>query len=297
MDSLQDTMSDLNRQAALITQNQKNEFKPSEDGMSLKYAYYYNTQLRIIDFHGQLWFSANDVCRMLGFRNGRDAIRRYVSAGNRWAIVYRKYKDTPLKGLWSKKNDYSNKQFISEKGMNLLILRSHVVGASVLKKWLAKKVLPSLAHHKSYSLPKKHSKFVSPNHFLVQVGQLAKDTLRLTDRLKSVQPYVDHDKTLSDVPNSAMSFKVFDTYLQQRKLFPYGMRILFRFSRNMGFLGKKGSYHNQPLAKYKDFFNVKRCLNNRYAYNMTLVNNRGQRMYIELLKKMPKKLLNKVCNK
>lgn len=87
-------------------------------------------------------FCAMDLCRALGYSNGRDAVAKHVDSED---VAKR---DTLTKG------GTQQLTFVTESGMYALILGSKLPQARQFKHWVTSEVLPSIRKTGSYSVEK-----------------------------------------------------------------------------------------------------------------------------------------------
>lgn len=87
-------------------------------------------------------FCAMDLCRALGYSNGRDAVAKHVDSED---VAKR---DTLTKG------GTQQLTFVTESGMYALILGSRLPQARQFKHWVTSEVLPSIRKTGSYSVEK-----------------------------------------------------------------------------------------------------------------------------------------------
>jgi len=84
-------------------------------------------------------FCANDICRALGYSNGRKAIIDHCDEGD---VTKR---DTPTPG------GIQVMAFVNESGLYSLIFGSKLESAKQFKKWVTSEVLPSIRRHGMYA--------------------------------------------------------------------------------------------------------------------------------------------------
>ena len=97
-----------------------------------------------LDEHGEPWFVARDVCRVLGLENNRDAVS---SLDEDEKITVGNPDSNPRAGI---PHQYT---LISESGLYALIFRSRKPQARAFSKWVRAEVLPSLRRTGRYALP------------------------------------------------------------------------------------------------------------------------------------------------
>lgn len=95
----------------------------------------------IADDNGDPEFEVNSLCALLGYANPRDAIGRHVKAED---VVKR---DTLTAGGKQRKN------FLKERGMWRLVMKSEAPNADAVQDWIAGDVLPSIRKTGSYAAP------------------------------------------------------------------------------------------------------------------------------------------------
>jgi len=100
-----------------------------------------NKSVTIQDDNGELWFQANDLCDILGFKNIRDALRRHVDTDD-----CRKHDGLARDGRKRLQN------FVNESGLYALIFGSTLKDAKRIKRWVTKEVLPSIRKSGKYQL-------------------------------------------------------------------------------------------------------------------------------------------------
>lgn len=95
----------------------------------------------IADDLGNPEFEVNALCELLGYSNPRDALSRHVSAED---VVKH---DTLTAGGKQRKN------FLKERGMWRLVMKSNATNADAVQDWIAGEVLPSIRKTGSYTAP------------------------------------------------------------------------------------------------------------------------------------------------
>lgn len=161
------------------------------------------SQVRTVLIDSKPYFVGKDITKVLGYKNFRDALTRYVP--------------DRFKGV-EKLDTLGGKQemtVVSEPGMYKLVFKSHAPNAEKFTDWVASEVLPSIRKTGSYqgsdtSLP------VSPLDKLKLVMQ---STIQIGDELKKTQKDVkylkDHRFIVSGQSNyisSSVSKAVYNWY-------------------------------------------------------------------------------------
>lgn len=112
----------------------------------------------VMDESGETWFSANEVCSVLGFANPHDAVARHVDAddlGKREAI-----------------DSMGRKQManhVNESGLYALIFGSSKAESKRFKRWVTSEVLPSIRKAGSYTAPAARQQGMSRNRLAASV--------------------------------------------------------------------------------------------------------------------------------
>jgi len=88
-------------------------------------------------------FCAMDICKALGYSNGRKAVADHC---DEWDVTKR---DTPTKNQWGKEV-MQQITYVNESGMYSLILCSKLPQAKQFKHWVTADVLPSIRKHGAY---------------------------------------------------------------------------------------------------------------------------------------------------
>jgi prophage antirepressor-like protein len=88
-------------------------------------------------------FCAMDLCKALGYANGRDAVAKHV---DEWDVAKR---DTPTMNQWGVVV-MQQITYVNESGMYALILGSKLPQAKDFRRWVTSEVLPSIRKHGAY---------------------------------------------------------------------------------------------------------------------------------------------------
>ena len=97
----------------------------------------------IVDEHGEPWFVANEVCSILGFTRGRDALRM-VDDDDKALISFKSALqaalNVPPRGLL----------IVNEAGLYTMIFQSNKPEARAFKRWVTHEVLPTVRQTGAY---------------------------------------------------------------------------------------------------------------------------------------------------
>jgi hypothetical protein len=97
------------------------------------------SELTTVEINGEIWFVANDVCKLLGIANSRDAVSGLDDDEKLTSVI-------PTAGQNRSVN------LINESGLYALIFKSKKESAKKFRKWVTKEVLPSIRKKGSYGI-------------------------------------------------------------------------------------------------------------------------------------------------
>ncbi|MEO4171991.1 BRO family protein [Acinetobacter pittii] len=95
--------------------------------------------LTTIEIDNEIWFVANEVCRLLDIKNASDAVSRLDDDEKQTSVI-------PISGQNRQVN------LISESGLYALIFKSNKPSAKQFRKWVTKEVIPSIRKKGSYGI-------------------------------------------------------------------------------------------------------------------------------------------------
>lgn len=115
-------------------------------------------EIRVAEVNGEPWFCASDVCRTLGYYDGRKAVQTYCKP----------------KGV-SKRNTLTkggNQQltYINEGNLYRLITHSKLPSAEQFETWVFDEVLPSIRKHGAYMSSEVIEKTLTDPDFLIKLA-------------------------------------------------------------------------------------------------------------------------------
>ena len=100
--------------------------------------------IRIVEIDNDVCFVGKDVAEVLGYQNGRDAIKNHVDDEDKNTVaIHDGIKGNP------------NQTIINESGLYSLVLSSKLPTAKQFKRWVISEVLPSIRKHSAYMTPEK----------------------------------------------------------------------------------------------------------------------------------------------
>jgi len=98
-----------------------------------------NIRIRF-DSQGNPWWVAKDVCKVLGYDNVSETIKRHVKERHKNTITFRDSVNRPHKRI-----------IISESGLYSLIMQSRMPNAQEFQDWVTEKVLPQIRKTGKYA--------------------------------------------------------------------------------------------------------------------------------------------------
>lgn len=212
--------------------------------------------VRTIVIDDEIYFVANDVCRVLEISNPKDAVRSLEDDEKSGVDI------TDPHGRVQKTN------CITESGLYSLIMRSRKPEAKSFRRWITHDVIPALRKHGAYITPEAIEKIVTNPEYVRALAEqlfLEKDRAdRMTELYTEAKPRADYyDAFVSpddctNIRNTAKELRVperfFVNFLISAKyiyrdrcgrLYPYSKSVgdgLFCVRDYVGCNGHKGTY-------------------------------------------------------
>lgn len=224
-------------------------------------------------------FCAADVCKALGYANGRDAIAKHVSED-----------DVAKRDIIDSLGRTQAASFVNESGLYALIFGSKLDSAKAFKRWVTSEVLPSIRKTGGYIATKADDtpEMIMARAVLVAKATIEKQSKQLAEQTAKIE--ADAPKVLfaDAVAGSKTSCLIGElAKLLTQNGYTIGQNRLFEKLRNEGYLGTKGEYYNVPNQRYQEMglFNVKkRTINNPdgsiIVKNTTKVTGKGQQYFL-----------------
>ena len=211
--------------------------------------------MRVIIENEQPLFSANDVCKLLGYSNPRDAVNRHVDLED-----VAKH-DTPTT------SGVQQLSYLNESGLYALVFGSKLEGAKQFKKWVTSEVLTSIRKNGMYATDITVDKMISDPDFAIQL---------LTNLKEEKQKRIQAEQTVKEQAPKALFADAVATstasclvgelskILRQNGV-EVGQNRLFDYMRKNGYLCQFGERYNQPTqrAMEMELFEVKKTSINK----------------------------------
>lgn len=189
-------------------------------------------------------FCAMDLCRALGYKNGRDALAKHVDdpdvAKRDMGVV------TGKKADGTDAVQMVSASFVNESGMYSLVLGSTLPQAKQFKRWITSEVLPSIRKTGSYSVEQLSRKQLAL--MVVQAEEekerLALENKQQADQLEEQKPKV----TFADAIIGSNTYIIIRDLakLIQQNGYEIGEKRLFQWLRDNHYL----TCDNKPMQRY-----------------------------------------------
>lgn len=197
-------------------------------------------------------FCAMDLCKALGYKNGRDAVAKHV---DEWDVAKR---DTPTKNQWGAEV-IQRISYVNESGMYALVLGSTLPEAKSFKRWITSEVLPSIRKHGAYMTettieevmndPDSWIKLLQTLKEERQQRQLAESKAQLLEEVTKEQaPKVAFADAVLSSPDSILVGELAKILCQHG--YKTGEIRLYEKLRRDGYLCSSGSDYNMPMQRY-----------------------------------------------
>lgn len=220
-------------------------------------------------------FCASDVCRALGYNNGRDAISRHCEGD-----------DVVKRDIIDNLGRTQSAAFVNESGLYSLIFGSKLESSRQFKRWVTSEVLPSIRKSGSY-VAKKLSRKELAQMVLQQeeeMEMLRLENLRKDERIEEQKPKVVFADAIVGSKTSCLIGELAKLLTQNG--FEIGQNRLFAWMRNNHYLGTVGEFYNIPCQKYLEMglFELKKNVHSQNGQMVTTitpkVTGKGQQYFI-----------------
>lgn len=219
-------------------------------------------------------FCASDICRALGYSNGRKAIADHCDEGD---VTKR---DTPTN------SGIQSMTYINESGLYALIFGSKLESAREFKKWVTSEVLPSIRKTGSYAVKNMSRKELA---LMIIQQEEEMEVLRLENKkkeetLKEQKPKVVFADAIVGSKSSCLIGELAKIITQNG--YEIGQKRLFAWMRMNHYLGTVGEYYNIPCQKYLEMglFELKKNVHSQNGQMVTTitpkVTGKGQQYFV-----------------
>lgn len=198
----------------------------------------YNEQAvrTLFDSKGEVFFVGNDVAKLLGYSNYRNAVINHVDTEDK--------QRTQIEDAGQSRE----MTIINESGLYSLILSSKLPTAKQFKRWVTSEVLPNIRKYGAHMTSETIEKVLADPDTIIQIATQLKE-----ERAKRMQAEVVLEQQKPKVL-FAQAVETSETSIlvgQLAKLLTQngisiGQNRLFAWLRDNGYLGKKGAHYNEP---------------------------------------------------
>lgn len=209
-------------------------------------------------------FCAADVCKALGYANGRDAVTKHVD--------YPDVAKCDIGVVTGKRADGSDAiqfvtmTFVNESGLYALIFGSTMPQAKSFKHWVTSEILPSIRKTGKYGLPQTFAealRLAAEQQEKIErqqkaLQESAHEIVVLNGVVMQMQPKVTFADAIVGSKASCLVGELAKVLTQNG--ITIGQNKLFEWLRNNGYLGKKGERYNIPNQQYVEqgLFEIKK---------------------------------------
>ena len=221
-------------------------------------------------------FCLADVCKILGLRV--DAVQSRLT-------------DDPIRiGVTDSIGREQQMNFVNEKNLYKVIMRSDKPQAEPFQDWVCGEVLPSIRKHGAYMTNNTLEKALTSPDFLIQLATNLKEEqqkrIKAEQKIQSDAPKVLFADAVSTSRRSCLIAEL-AKILQQNGI-KIGQNKLFEWLRKNGYLCQKGQYYNQPSQKSMELglFEIKQTTINKpdgsvLVSTTTKVTGKGQIYFVD----------------
>lgn len=229
-------------------------------------------------------FCAMDLCKALGYSNGRDAVLKHVDKDD---VAKRDTADSIGRTQLL--------TYVNESGMYSLVLCSKLPQAKEFKHWVTSEVLPSIRKHGAYATEETiESIITNPDNGIKLLMALKEE--REQRRLAESKATLLEEVTKSQAPKVAFADAITGgkTNILIRDLaklicqngYEIGEKRLYQWLRDKGYLCTSGQNYNKPMQRYVEqgLFFIKEGTHSENGVLKsnftTLVTGKGQQYFI-----------------
>jgi len=229
-------------------------------------------------------FCAADICRALGYANGRKAIADHCEEG-----------DVTKRDIIDNLGRTQAATFVNESGLYSLIFGSKLESAKQFKKWVTSDVLPSIRKHGMYATEATvESMLNDPENAILMLQAYQrerKERLAAQQQVEKLEAQAVEDKPkiiYADAVKGSTSSCLIGELAKMiaQNGYPIGEKRLFQWMRDNHYLCSYGERFNQPYQQYieQGLFTMKQNVfsvdGEMRTRNTTKVTGKGQIYFI-----------------
>jgi anti-repressor protein len=231
-------------------------------------------EARTLKVNDEPYFVGNDVAKILGYSNYRNAVVDHVDDEDKLR--------TQIKYAGQNREV----TVINESGLYSLILSSQMPDAKKFKHWVTSEVLPAVRKHGAYMTDQKAFDVVHNKNGLADLLQQAADQLKQKDiQIEKMKPKALFADAVATSKNDILIGQL--AKILKQNGYNTGQNRLFKWLREHHYLCAKGIRYNQPTQKAMNLglFKVReRTVNNPDGSTKitvtTKVTGKGQQYFI-----------------
>lgn len=238
-------------------------------------------------------FCAMDICKALGYTNGRKAVADHVDDPD----VTKRYMGV-VTGKRADGTDATQDveaTFVNESGLYSLILGSKLPQARQFKHWVTSEVLPSIRRHGAYATEATIDSIIADPDNGIRLLQALKDEReqrRLAESKANLLEVVTREQApkvafAEAITGSKTNILIRDlAKLIQQNGYNIGEKRLYQWLRDNGYLCTSGQNYNKPMQRYieQGIFFLKEGSHSEngvlHANFTTMVTGKGQQYFI-----------------
>ena len=195
-------------------------------------------EIRTVEQNGQIFFVANDVAKILGYKNPSDATNKHC----RNAIM-----------AWGSDSLGRRQEFkmIPESDLYRLIISSKLPSAEKFEKWVFEEVLPTIRKHGAYATAETIESIISNPDNGIKLLQALKAEQDKNKALEVENTELKPKALFADAVASSKNSVLIGGLAKiiKAKGYDIGQNKLFTWMRENGYLMKTGEAYNQPTQK------------------------------------------------
>lgn len=220
-------------------------------------------------------FCAADICRALGYTNGRKAIADHCEED-----------DVTKRDIIDNLGRTQSACFVNESGLYALIFGSKLENAKQFKRWVTSEVLPAIRKTGSYTAKtmsrKELARMIIQQEEEMEVLRL--ENQRKDEKIEEQKPKVVFADAIVGSKSSCLIGELAKIITQNG--YEIGQNRLFAWLRMNHYLGTVGEYYNIPCQRYLEqgLFELKKNVHSQNGKMVTTitpkVTGKGQQFFV-----------------
>ena len=195
------------------------------------------------------YFDANNIARVLGYSNPRDAIIRHCKEEG--IILHEVGVTSKTRNGESLKTQMYKKKFIDEGNLYRLIMKSKLKSACKFERWVCDEVIPSIRNYGAYVEENLLNDMLENPDLIISLAQRLKNERLKVKALNKVilasEEYINLGKTIEDT-DGAITIGQYAKLISNKT--NIGRNRLYKWFRDNGYFINKGDDKNTPKQVY-----------------------------------------------